>query len=111
MTAVKKGESKPAESLYEVIERFNGYAYVRVKPITGRTHQIRVHLSAVGHPCVADPLYSKSRELVIDGLKVLSRQALHAYKLKFHHPEKGEMEFIAPLQEDMERTLSLLRRG
>ncbi len=111
MAAVKKGVARPAESLYEVIERFKGYAYVKVKPITGRTHQIRVHLSAIGHPCIADPLYSNSKEFVVNGVTVLSRQALHAYRLKFTHPVNGEMEFIAPLQEDMKLTLNVLRES
>lgn len=109
MQAVKSGEFKQAESIYNVIERFNNYAYVRVKPITGRTHQIRVHLSAIGHPCVADPLYGKNKELVIDGVQVMSRQALHAFRLKFIHPDGSEKEFIAPLQEDMKNTLEVLR--
>jgi 23S rRNA pseudouridine1911/1915/1917 synthase len=74
---------------------------VRARPHTGRTHQIRVHLAATGHPCLGDPLYGRSRNSQV-GEEAFSRQALHALALSLIHPrENVEMEFIAPMPSDM----------
>jgi len=115
-------EGKPASTFYEVVERLRGYTYLRAYPMTGRTHQIRLHLSHLGHPCVADPIYGRQaqqpwRRLLEEreraGLPVPSirRQALHALKLRFTHPVDGrEMAFEAPLAADMEELLAFLRK-
>jgi 23S rRNA pseudouridine1911/1915/1917 synthase len=112
-------ESKPAETFYEVDERFDGFATLRVLPKTGRTHQIRVHLCHVGHPILCDRQYGGHSRITlgeIDGSKgdseaLLERQALHARRLKFAHPESGEsMEIIAPLPGDIAGVLEGLRR-
>jgi 23S rRNA pseudouridine1911/1915/1917 synthase len=114
-------EAKAAVSYYEVMERFRGYALVKVQPRTGRTHQIRVHLAHVGCPVLADKLYGGRdvfRLSEIDpGLPrgedelLLTRQALHAYRLRFKHPRRGTwLEAEAPLPADMRRTLEALRR-
>ncbi len=119
MAVVKKGQGKEAVSAYRVLERFRGFTYVAVAPKTGRTHQIRVHLQAIGHPCVADSTYGKRDALFLRDLTgeaedkdpVLTRQALHAHRIRLEHPASGErVEFVAPLAEDMARTLELLRR-
>ena len=111
-------ESKPAETFYEVVERFDGYAAIKVLPKTGRTHQIRVHLCHVGHPILCDRQYGGHSRITrgeISGIKedvevLLERQALHARRLRFSHPESGEtIEVVAPLPEDMERVLRALR--
>jgi 23S rRNA pseudouridine1911/1915/1917 synthase len=76
---------------------------VRVRPETGRTHQIRVHLASIGHPCVADAVYGGGRaNLERDAAETgLRRQALHALALSISHPRTGErMEFVAPLPND-----------
>ena len=87
-----------------MVERFPGYALVEARPKTGRTHQIRVHLAAIGHPIVADRLYGKPSPLV-------KRQFLHARAIAFEHPSSGErVEFEAPLSDDLERALARLRQ-
>jgi 23S rRNA pseudouridine1911/1915/1917 synthase len=84
----------------------------RVAIHTGRTHQIRVHLSAIGHPIVGDPLYGGVRRRVPGDLKAvthLQRPFLHAARLVFTHPSDGRrMEFTSPLPEDLQRVLDEL---
>ena len=96
-----------AESFYEVIERFPRHTYLKVLPRSGRTHQIRVHMAAIGHPIVADALYGgRPRELK----GIVRRQMLHAYRLTFRHPVNREtVSFTAPIPADMERLLTRLR--
>lgn len=90
-------KSRPAQTQYKVLKEFSGYSLLEVQPITGRTHQIRVHLAYLGHPVVADKLYSRKKTDLID------RQALHAKSLGFFHPETGKfVEFEAALPRDME---------
>ena len=110
--------SRSAETFYEVVERFDGFAAVRVVPHTGRTHQIRVHLHHIGCPVLCDRLYGGRAELTRGQLSgdagdteiILSRQALHAARLVVAHPETGErLEFVAPLATDIARLMSELR--
>jgi 23S rRNA pseudouridine1911/1915/1917 synthase len=77
---------------------------------TGRTHQVRVHLAAIGHPVVGDPRYGASRRAGrVDGVP-LTRQWLHARELSFDHPVSGErMRFSSPLPEDLAAVLRRLR--
>lgn len=111
---------KEAVTFYQVIERFRGYAYIRCKPRTGRTHQIRVHLTHIGHPIVADKMYSGRDRLAQADLLgarspdaetvLIERQALHAHTLRLTHPLTGQpLELVAPLPPDMARTLGALR--
>ncbi len=111
---------KPASTYYEVLERKRGHALVRCLPKTGRTHQIRIHLTHAGHPILADKMYSgRSRWTVGDVLghdapdadrALLERQALHAHRLDFDHPLTGRrLELVAPLPEDMAAALEFLR--
>jgi 23S rRNA pseudouridine1911/1915/1917 synthase len=117
----KERDIKPACTFYEVIERFNGFCYVKAYPKTGRTHQIRVHLAAVGAPVLADKAYSGRDKFVLSHLVkdlpveqdafLLSRQALHAYQLRFQHPITNVwLEIVAPLPEEMHQTLAALRQ-
>src|SRR5690606_19539959 len=84
------GTGRPAESFYEVDERFRGFAAVRILPKTGRTHQIRVHLASIGCPVLCDKQYGGRSQLTRgeivgnaeDREVVLDRQALHALRLK-----------------------------
>jgi 23S rRNA pseudouridine1911/1915/1917 synthase len=82
-----------------------------VRPETGRTHQIRVHLASIGHPCAGDPLYGGGgdRTRGAEGGAGFARQALHALALTIAHPRSGErLEFIAPLPIDMATYLDAL---
>lgn len=88
---------------YEVIEKFKDYSLVRLKLVTGRTHQIRVHLQSVGCHIISDSLYGTPDSHI-------SRQALHAAEVSFMHPIKKElMRFEAPLPEDMQNALTQIR--
>jgi 23S rRNA pseudouridine1911/1915/1917 synthase len=111
---------KEAVTFYEVVERFDGYALVRCHPKTGRTHQIRVHLTHIGHPLVADKLYAGRSRLTVADLRgtdapdadqaILERHALHAHSLHLAHPLTGEpIDLTAPLPPDMAATVEALR--
>ncbi|HUT02416.1 MAG TPA: RluA family pseudouridine synthase [bacterium] len=110
MTA-RAGQGRPSFTLVETLERFDAATLVKVSPATGRTHQIRVHLSAVGHPVVADKQYG-GRSMLKRPTFGMMRQALHASRLGFEHPQTGNwVEFEAPLPEDMLAALAVLRAG
>lgn len=109
---------KPAISHYRVLERFRSHTHTRVMLETGRTHQIRVHMSHVGFPLVGDPAYGGRFRIppavnptLLDALKEFPRQALHARFLELEHPTTGErMKWEAPLPEDLTWLLTLLRQ-
>jgi 23S rRNA pseudouridine1911/1915/1917 synthase len=115
--SLRTRQPKEALTQWQVKEQFEEITFVQVSPKTGRTHQIRVHMSSIGHPLVGDPLYAKQRRLahIEDPLlrariKALGRQALHAFRISFRHPATGEpMEFTAPMPADMEAILEALR--
>lgn len=92
----KTDDSKIAITSYKVLAKKNGLSLVLATPITGRTHQLRVHFAHLGAQILGDDLYGNSSNLI-------SRHALHAYKLCFSHPETNEkMELFAQLQSDMQ---------
>jgi 23S rRNA pseudouridine1911/1915/1917 synthase len=95
----------PSVTHYKVLERFEkGYTLVELILETGRTHQIRVHMSHIGHPIVGDVLYGEASVWLIE------RQALHARFLSFRHPVNGQfMELEAPLPDDMQALLEKIR--
>ncbi|MFH1382586.1 MAG: RluA family pseudouridine synthase [Chloroflexota bacterium] len=99
MAVVDEGRGREATTRYHVVKYLDDYTLLEVKPQTGRTHQIRVHLAAIGYPVVGDAVY---------GIKSphLSRQFLHATCLGFHLPSTGEyVEFKSELPEDLKQTL------
>jgi 23S rRNA pseudouridine1911/1915/1917 synthase len=97
---------RAAVTRYEVVETWPKMALVRAYPETGRTHQIRVHLAALGHPVVGDPLYARPRQ----GEPIISRQALHAAAIRFRHPAtRRPMRIAAPLAADFAAALDRLR--
>jgi len=101
-------EGKHAVTHYDTIEAFRDATLLEVKLETGRTHQIRVHMSAIGHPCVGDPMYGSNPEL--SERLGLIRQWLHAVKLGFHHPADGRwMEIEAPYPDDLAHALDVVR--
>ena len=103
------GRGRASETYYEVKERFERHSLVEVHPRTGRTHQIRVHMAALGHPVVADRVYGRQDRVL---RPVIQRQALHAYRLEIHHPSTAEaLKFEAPVPADIERLLEFLRKG
>ena len=103
--AVVRENGKDATTNFRVLERFGAYTLAECRLMTGRTHQIRVHMAYIGHPVLGDPKYgTKKCPFSIEG------QALHSKTLMFTHPRTGEkMEFEAPLPEDMQMILDELR--
>jgi 23S rRNA pseudouridine1911/1915/1917 synthase len=110
---VDVGDGREASTYYEVRERFHGFTWLCARPRTGRTHQIRVHLSSVGMPLLGDHLYRPAGALAVPlpaEAPSLHRQALHALDLELEHPATGErMRFEAPLPDDLARMLAWLR--
>lgn len=110
-------DGKSAQTFFEVLERYDGFAAVKVLPKTGRTHQIRVHLMHAHHPVLCDRQYggrAKITEGEIAGtdsqIVVLGRTALHAKRLGFTHPATGErLEFTAEIPRDIQETWDLLK--
>ncbi len=105
--------SREAVTRVKSAEDLNGVSLLHLAIATGRTHQIRVHLAAIGHPVVGDPLYGGVRRRVGPQLRPvmrLERPFLHAARLVFHHPaDQRRMEFEAPLPEDLQKVLDELR--
>jgi 23S rRNA pseudouridine1911/1915/1917 synthase len=118
--AIRGDESsaRPAETFYEVLERFDGFAALRLLPKTGRTHQLRVHLSHIACPVLCDRQYGSRARITRgeirrqpdDTLVLLSRQALHARRIALVHPATGQpLRIEAPLPGDIEAVLEELR--
>jgi 23S rRNA pseudouridine1911/1915/1917 synthase len=103
-------EGKPAVTGYRVRERFDEWTLLDLDLVTGRTHQIRVHLASIGHPVAGDAVYAKG--VVRRGPRGLERMFLHAWKLEFVSPGSGRLvRCEAPLPEVLETVLDGLRAG
>lgn len=119
MAIVAKG-GKHAVTHYQTIEKFkNEAALIKCRLETGRTHQIRVHMTSAGHSLIGDKVYGKSRKMAVKNapekaeifINMFPRQALHAQSLGFVHPGTGErMFFEAPLPVDLQELLQALRQ-
>jgi 23S rRNA pseudouridine1911/1915/1917 synthase len=114
------GQGRESITYYRVVEGFDGYAFVEVKPRTGRTHQIRVHMAKIRMPVACDMLYGREKEMFVttltrrsrpnDESPIIVRQALHASRIEFAHPRTGEtLGFTAPFPVDMSDLLDALR--
>ena len=109
---------KDAITHYRVIDRFDNHTHVKAILETGRTHQIRVHLSHIGHPLIGDPIYGgklrfpkKAKQDLKDALKAFERQALHSKKLTLKHPETGNsMTWKIDLPDDMKELLDIFSK-
>jgi len=118
---VSKNEGRTALTLYEVLEEYEFTSYLKINLKTGRTHQIRVHLSGIGKPVFGDPTYGgmqvnygsdqpKIKTRVQNLLEIMPRQALHAKTVGFFHPQlKKKMFFNSELPDDMKQLLEKLR--
>ena len=103
---VEKG-GKPAVTHWQIQERFGNYSLMHFRLETGRTHQIRVHISQLGHSIMGDPLYSSGHSVGVN----LTGQALHAIRLTLSHPITGETIIAtAPLPTQLEKLLHILRQ-
>jgi len=122
-TIVNAKYGKDAFSRFETIERFRDFTFIRIRPETGRTHQIRVHCASTDYPIVADPLYGDGKPVLLSQLKkrwrgdayeekpLLARTALHAERIIFAHPEdRRNIDISAPLPKDFSALLFQLRK-
>lgn len=108
---------KPAVTHYRVAEHFREHTRIRLRLESGRTHQIRVHMSYLQHPLLGDTAYggraripSHASDELVDMIRSFDRQALHAAMLRFEHPVSGELlEFHAPIPDDMVAITEALR--
>lgn len=122
MTVVSRGGREAVTEVF-VVDTFEHFDYIRVVTLTGRTHQIRVHLTHISHPILGDSVYggrrqrglsstARVREHLVAVRKLMPRQALHASILSFEHPTSGEQITLrTALPEDMRQALEMLHRG
>lgn len=104
VSVAKKGEGQPAVTHYHVVERYENATLLEIRLETGRTHQIRVHFAAVGHPLVGDKVYNPH------GRIKFPRQALHAAEVEFKHPANGKkIKLFAKTPNEMEELIDRLR--
>jgi RluA family pseudouridine synthase len=123
-TMMVQENGKPAVTVWSVLERFHQYALLRIVPESGRLHQIRVHLRAIGHPLLADGKYGDRTPVYLSQLKkkyipkpeqaekpLLGRLALHAGAVRVRHPQTGELvNFECPIPRDLNILLKNLRK-
>lgn len=99
------GKLREAKTEYKVVKRFSDFTFLEAMPLTGRTHQIRAHFSAISRPVVCDKIYGGKKPVCPAGL---TRQFLHAWKLEFVLQSGAKMSFEADLPEDLEKVLTAI---
>jgi 23S rRNA pseudouridine1911/1915/1917 synthase len=111
--STRSRRGKEAITRFEVMERYPSATLAKIRIITGRTHQIRVHFASVGHPVVGDKTYGKKTRIkTAQKLIIFPRQMLHAYSLKLTHPVTGKLlELAAPMPGDMVKAIEELKQG
>lgn len=120
--AIRHDIGQPSRTKWRVIERYRGYTKLHIDLLTGRHHQIRVHMAALGHPVVGDKIYGRDETIFIRfcerklterdrELLELPRQALHSHALTFEHPERGEMRVESPWPPDLQAFCEGLTRA
>jgi 23S rRNA pseudouridine955/2504/2580 synthase/23S rRNA pseudouridine1911/1915/1917 synthase len=121
---VNESKGKASQTRWRVVERLGGVTLLRCQPLTGRQHQIRVHLKLIGLPLLVDPLYGESSAFYLSSVKpdyqfssrheerpLIDRLTLHAEAIEFTHPRSAEeMRVEAPLPKDFQATLTQLRK-
>lgn len=123
-TTIPSAKGKPSLTLVKVLERFRNQTLLECELKTGRHHQIRVHLQAIGHPLLVDELYGKNSFFLLSYIKprvnlkkgteelpIISRLTMHSYYIEFTHPKTNQrLPFHADYQKDFAATLSILRK-
>jgi 23S rRNA pseudouridine1911/1915/1917 synthase len=115
--SIQTKRGRVAITRWKKVEEFDGCTVLEIFPETGRTHQIRVHLSSIGHPLLGDPLYGRKGRpgtihdpVLRESVKRMNRQALHAQRFEFTHPRTGaRVRFVSPIPQDMKEVLEWLR--
>ncbi len=120
---INKREGKPSKTLYRRLESFGEYSLMEVTPLSGRTHQIRVHFKAIGHPLAVDSIYNPDGSIYLSHFKkrykhtkgmdekpIISRLTLHANSIEFLSPQGENLRFEAPLPKDFSGVLKQLRK-
>jgi len=122
---VDRKHGKPSLTRFRVAEHLAGHTLVECRPATGRLHQIRVHMAAIGHPLAVDPLYGGASAVYLSQHKsdyrasrgheerpLIDRLTLHALRLTFEHPDgSGRVTFESPIPKDLRATINQLRRA
>lgn len=109
-TVFRGRSEKAAVTEYKVLKHFDNFSWLEVQPLTGRTHQIRVHLASIGHPVVGDKLYGHKKPKEIRLLNI-DRQMLHAYSLEFSPSPGKRLKLAANLPEDIKSALQHLQES
>jgi len=113
-TKFRVGYGRDSITEYHLLDKFDGYSLLELRPLTGRTHQIRVHLSSINHPILGDKTYIELQKITdpkyVEINKLVNRQMLHSYKLILNHPEtNNKLEFIAELPDDFLKIIDYLK--